>query len=82
MLLIEVISGGSERSRPCPPVYLYAQTGLHQMELVHQLLVQRSHVLRNKLLVHGEAVLQDMCLQDKVKFHVPQSWSLIVYFYS
>lgn len=33
------------------------------MELVHQLLVERPHVLGDELLVHGEAVLQDVRLR-------------------
>lgn len=33
------------------------------MKLVHQLLVERPHVLGDELLVHGEAVLQDVSLR-------------------
>lgn len=44
--------------------YLNAKTGFHQMKLVHQLLVEGSHVLGNKLLVHSEAVLQNVRLQN------------------
>ena len=43
--------------------YLYSQTGLHEVELVHQLLMQRPHILRDVLLVHGQTVLQDVRLQ-------------------
>lgn len=50
---------------PCFLAYLYAETRFHQMKLIHQLLVERSHVLGNKLLMHSEAVLQNVCLQNK-----------------
>lgn len=35
------------------------------MELVHQLLVEGPHVLRHKLLVHGQAILQDVRLRGE-----------------
>lgn len=45
--------------------HLDAEAGLHQVELVHKLLVERPHVLRHKLLVHGQAVLQDVSLRGE-----------------
>uniref|UniRef100_A0A0E9RS09 Uncharacterized protein n=1 Tax=Anguilla anguilla TaxID=7936 RepID=A0A0E9RS09_ANGAN len=37
--------------------YLYSETGLHQVKLIHQLFVQRPHVLRHEFLVHRQPVL-------------------------
>lgn len=45
--------------------YLDAKAGFHQVELVHQFLVEGPHVLGNEFLVHSEAVLQDVCLQNR-----------------
>lgn len=45
--------------------YLDAKARFHQVELVHQFLVEGPHVLGNELLMHGEAVLQDVCLQNR-----------------
>lgn len=44
-------------------VYLYAQARLHEVKLIHQFLVQGSHVLRNEFLMHGQTKLKNMSLQ-------------------
>lgn len=54
-------------SRPPPTAtlctHLYAQARLHHEELVHQLLVQRPHVLRDELFMHGQTKLQNLGLE-------------------
>lgn len=62
---LEASSCWLQRRRKGFSPHLDAQTGLHQMKLVHQLLVERSHVLGDHLLVHGEAILQDVRLRRK-----------------
>lgn len=65
------------RGGPSPDSsHLDAEAGLHQVELVHQLLVERPHVLRHKLLVHGQAVLQDVSLRATTR---RRSWTISKY---
>lgn len=66
------LTKGNRRRSDCPPVdtwwmYLYSQTGLHHEELVHQLFVKGPHVLRYKLLMHGQAKFQNLCLDSNIR---------------
>lgn len=54
-----------DASRPPFSTHLYPKARFHHKELVHQFFVKGSHILRYKLLVHGQAKFQNLCLEKE-----------------